>query len=241
MEESGAFWKVRQSYVTITALIIGIGSLAALVISADGGHALATVALSLAILSFVIQIILFLAQGLTTNQQMFRAEQIHVLTTTALAAIAEKAESAHETLGRVERTIGERAIVAQTSTTIAVTDSEDVDVLRQQLSFERLYGVIFGSQLGLLRTLRNADTIDRTTAEQALAQARTDSRDAQGVSDLDGWTVDTYMTFLMLNDLARPTADLPPNSNFQFTDRGRAFIDYIDRGDDSVKRTPRPF
>ena len=68
---------------------------------------LSTLALVLAVLAFVIQIIVLLAQSAASNQQLARAEELHTATARALAAIEEQAEGTRQTVS----TINERIFV----------------------------------------------------------------------------------------------------------------------------------
>jgi hypothetical protein len=103
--EPVAYWRIRQSYLSIGACVAAVGALAALIIvaSVKSVDTLSTVALSLAILSFVIQIIVFMAQVGTSNEQMLRAERLYGDTVAALARLTEKAEGTQEGLARLER------------------------------------------------------------------------------------------------------------------------------------------
>lgn len=67
---------------------------------------LASIALALAIITFIVQIIVFIAQSNATNQQLVHASELHGLTSEALALIIEKIEGTRQEMHEVrDRTI----------------------------------------------------------------------------------------------------------------------------------------
>jgi hypothetical protein len=86
--------------VALVALALAVSSIAGIVIVATvkGADALATVALSLAVLAFVIQIVVFIAQTWTSGQQALQSEQINTSTRALLAELQESARGTNRLL-----------------------------------------------------------------------------------------------------------------------------------------------
>ena len=86
--------------VAIASAIVALTSLATLVVitSVEDTGALNTVALSLAILAFVVQLIVYIVQTATANQQLLQAQQLHSATIEILAQIQEKSEGTQATV-----------------------------------------------------------------------------------------------------------------------------------------------
>ena len=96
-----ARWKSRWAFVVPAkaaatgGLIVAIAALAALalVANAEGADGLSTIALSLAILAFVVQILVFIAQAQASSQQMLQSEQLNTQTRVLLAEVQTSARS----------------------------------------------------------------------------------------------------------------------------------------------------
>lgn len=82
----------------MTCVSIAVTAVLAIVAVQNDIDFLSTLALALAVLAFVIQIIVFIAQSASGSQQVARAEELHGLTTRALAAIEEKSEGTRQTV-----------------------------------------------------------------------------------------------------------------------------------------------
>lgn len=89
------------------------------------------------------------------------------------------------------------------------------------LDFERIYRVIFGTQIELLKRLR---------ANSSLGEAKTDSifffvLNQKIYPILSSWNFELYINFLLDNDLV---SFQNQNDYYFITDKGRAFLVYIE-------------
>lgn len=75
-------------------------TLAVVVASQDTGF-LSTLALALAVIAFIVQIIVFIAQSAASTSQLTRAEELHGATLRALATIEEKTEGTRQTVNTI--------------------------------------------------------------------------------------------------------------------------------------------
>ena len=88
-------------------MAIAVTAVLAIVAVKNDVDFLSTLALALAVLAFVIQIIVFIAQSAAAGQQLARAEELHGSTLRALAAIEEKAEGTRQTVNVInDRVLG---------------------------------------------------------------------------------------------------------------------------------------
>ena len=88
----------RTLALAMTIISIALTTTLAIVTYEGGVDQLATLALALAILVFVVQIIVYIAQANSSGQQLLRAEELHGRTMEALRAIEEKAEGTRATV-----------------------------------------------------------------------------------------------------------------------------------------------
>jgi hypothetical protein len=161
-----------------------VGSLASLVVVAttNGSNALATVALALAVLSFLIQIIVFLGQSAIQGSQTMRNEQIFGATLKLLAEIQSTANTTQEALREQKEVLLPALLEKQAlqtgpppgQTTPAVPPSEPANLSYPPPIRDRPE---ITSRLDLLTTLPP----DREIAE----------RDAKLIHELSPITVDT--------------------------------------------------
>jgi hypothetical protein len=126
---------IRHGAIAFGGAALGVASLITLmiVVYVTGDDGLATIALVLAVFSFLIQMVIYVAQAVTANQQQTRAEQIRADSAIVLARIealtlsvretsASQNQSALDTLAQ----IASRA-ASQVGTEIA-EDSDDKEV-----------------------------------------------------------------------------------------------------------------
>jgi hypothetical protein len=80
---------IRHGAIAFGGAAVGVSCLLALIVVAyvTDSDALSTIALVLAVLSFLVQMIVYVAQAWTTSQQQVRAEQIHADSAIVLARI----------------------------------------------------------------------------------------------------------------------------------------------------------
>jgi hypothetical protein len=72
-----------------------------IVVRTNGTDVLATIALALAILAFVVQLIVFIVQTSATNQQMLQAQQLYGQMNTVLGQIGERTEGTQVEMRRI--------------------------------------------------------------------------------------------------------------------------------------------
>ena len=103
---------LRWKSAAIGSGIVAVCAIAALAVVASLDHAgsLATIALALAILAFVIQIMVFIAQNWTTGQQLLRSEQINASTQSLLIQVNENARGTNNLLAQQFDKVLERAL-----------------------------------------------------------------------------------------------------------------------------------
>lgn len=87
--------------VLIAAVVTAVGALVALAIvaSAHDADGLATIALALAIISFAVQLLVFVAQARATTEQRIRAEQLNRETSSLLVEVNTAAKSTQTLIG----------------------------------------------------------------------------------------------------------------------------------------------
>jgi hypothetical protein len=114
--------------VGAASLILAVTSLAALAVVAAvrGADALSTVALSLAILAFVIQIVVFIVQTAASHDQSVRSEQIYAETLRLLATIEAKAAGTEATLAQMQNRLLD-SILPKVRAQAAIAASDDLD------------------------------------------------------------------------------------------------------------------
>src|SRR5690349_7146889 len=89
-------WRV-VAFAAISVAIVAIAALA-IVASVNDASSLETIALALAVLAFVVQILVFLGQTTTQSQQSMRSEDLHSRTLGILADISATSESTTQAL-----------------------------------------------------------------------------------------------------------------------------------------------
>ncbi len=127
MAESSDAQNLRLSWraVAITSFCtsIALAAVLVLVVRENNVDYLATLALALAVVTFVAQLIVFIAQTGASTQQVARAEELHGQTTQILASIVEKAEGTRQTVNYLnERVIG--AAIAKALPSSGAADNE---------------------------------------------------------------------------------------------------------------------
>ncbi|WP_454083967.1 hypothetical protein [Georgenia sp. Marseille-Q6866] len=180
--------------------------LVALAVTVASGHAdfLSTLALALAVIAFVVQIIVFIAQTSFSAGQLLRAEEVHGSTMRALAAIEEKTEGTRQTIN----TMNDHMLAAfvEKSTPPSPTHSKhsvNTDVGR------RVADLIAGTPAVEPRTAatartRTSGTTKKRTASAGLplpdgermrnASEALASLSGQEVTDLE-WLAEDYLRF----------------------------------------------
>lgn len=109
---------------------------------------LSTLALALAVIAFIVQIVVFIGQSAASGQQLARAEELHGLTTRALATIEEKSEGTRRDVSTMnerllEAALGKvlpRAEAAGVSPASPEVAAEVVNMLRRQSASRRNVG-----------------------------------------------------------------------------------------------------
>ncbi|MEU3456730.1 hypothetical protein ABZ671_24475 [Micromonospora sp. NPDC006766] len=128
---------VSWRMVAFVCMLLAAGSTGtlAIVVPVKDVDTLSTIALALAILAFVIQIIIFVVQSWTSGQQMLQSEAINSDTRSLLTELRESAKSTNQLLANQYDKILERLLltteraVNETATTGAV----NLDELRSRL------------------------------------------------------------------------------------------------------------
>ena len=92
---------VGSILLTLTSLVLLV-----IIVSIKDVDLLSTVALGLAILAFVVQLIVYIVQTAAANQQLLQSQQLHGATLRILAEIEEKSAGTQATV----RTISERLL-----------------------------------------------------------------------------------------------------------------------------------
>jgi hypothetical protein len=106
--------------VAIAAVITAISALTALVIVATSSQALETLAIILAVVAFVSQLIIFIFQTIAASQQVRQAASLHADLTALVAQIAERTQGTQATVS----TINERLLEAAIGKAIPSTPNE---------------------------------------------------------------------------------------------------------------------
>jgi hypothetical protein len=91
----------RSVAVGASCVAIALAAVLAVVTVKNDIDFLSALALALAVIAFVVQIIVFIAQTTASGQQLARAEELHGATIRALAAIEEKAEGTRQTVNTI--------------------------------------------------------------------------------------------------------------------------------------------
>lgn len=130
----------RQSHFTVSARTVAMGSTIvaltclttlAVVTSLEGGKGLETVALALAILAFVVQLIVFIVQGATASQQLLRNEELYGRMQDVLGRIHEKAAGTQAAVSRIEDRIFDSVAKAVPQATGAGVDPSSPEFVEQ--------------------------------------------------------------------------------------------------------------
>ena len=126
--------------VALAAVAFGIVAVAALVVVASLRHTetLATVALSLAVLAFLVQIIIFLGQTSTQTAQVTRSEDIYGRTLELLADIRESSRHTQEAV-KEQREFLLPALLAKLDLQRPPADAAPVDYTRAADDAEAFY------------------------------------------------------------------------------------------------------
>jgi hypothetical protein len=114
-----ASWRVPKGVVASVATVVAVVSVAALAVVASLKNAdlLATVALTLALLSFVLQILIFIVQTSATNSQLVQSQHIYGETSALLSRIQAQVEGARSTVDRMSDRLLEAALGKATAET----------------------------------------------------------------------------------------------------------------------------
>lgn len=98
-------FSVSWRIVAVTSLCVNLALLVVLAVVASSNSVdfLSTLALALAVIAFVVQIIVFIAQSASAGAQVARAEELHGATQRILAAIEEKAEGTRRTVDTINK------------------------------------------------------------------------------------------------------------------------------------------
>lgn len=127
--------------LSVTMAIIAIAALATTVVVASVRNAdtLSVVALALAIIAFVVQIILYIVQQAAASSQGDRAADIYAQTARALASIEEKAEGTKQALGQMNDRLLTAALTKATAEAAASTSGpfENPEVIEQVVTRAR--------------------------------------------------------------------------------------------------------
>ncbi|MDQ5822320.1 MAG: hypothetical protein M3540_12845 [Actinomycetota bacterium] len=137
--------------------------------------------------------------------------------------VVDEAELLTEKVEEYERLLGEQHLAAQ---------EERARLLRQlaaaQLGrdFERIYRVIYGSQIAALRSLNaTEDGVPQIALEAHLNQSKATWTTMPFIQSL---TFEQWMGFLLRNGLAIHPE--PPNGPYKITSKGSGFLGYIEAG-----------
>ncbi|MGW2146646.1 hypothetical protein ACWCOT_20230 [Nonomuraea bangladeshensis] len=149
-------WKT----VAVTSAVIALTSLcvAAVVSSTNNADALSVVALGLAVLAFIIQIIVYIVQAQAASQQQLQAQEVYGSTLKALAAIEEKTEGTRQTV----TTINERMLEAFLGK--AIPQAQDAGLSPTSPDFYRIVAERVSEYLQLNREVASDRRQTRTEA-----------------------------------------------------------------------------
>jgi hypothetical protein len=111
-ESRDTYWRISHRVTTLVAVAVAAVSTAALAVVASqhGASALATVVLALALMSFVIQILVFLLQLAESNRQAVRDQELYGRMLGVLAQIEEHTAGTQEVLSGHFATVLEAAL-----------------------------------------------------------------------------------------------------------------------------------
>lgn len=122
--------QIKWRTVAVSSLIV-VGALAvllAVVASIRDVDVLSTIALGLAVIAFVVQIVVYIAQADSASRQQIQAAEINSRTIAALSTIEEKAEGTRSTVDRLHDRLLEAALrkaVPEAVATEATPGSEE--------------------------------------------------------------------------------------------------------------------
>jgi hypothetical protein len=104
-DSNNANFIVSAKAVAIGAVTVAIAALAGLAVVATIKNAdtLAVVALAVAIVTFVVQILVYIVQAAASSQQELRAQELHGRTTSTLSKIEEKAEGTRREVSTIRK------------------------------------------------------------------------------------------------------------------------------------------
>jgi DNA anti-recombination protein RmuC len=121
--------------VAVGSLLLNIGAIGtvAAVATINGSDALSTVALALAIIAFICQLIIFTVQTWQSGEQLKQAERLNSATTSLLAEARTRLEGTHQMVtSQYQELLHLTALKAATETTkIAAEDGENRSSGRQ--------------------------------------------------------------------------------------------------------------
>ncbi|MFL5914158.1 MAG: hypothetical protein ACJ752_00765 [Gaiellaceae bacterium] len=116
--------------------VLLIASLTTLALAVDGKDALATTALGLAIVAFVVQLLVFIVQGVAANDQMVQSQELYGKMLEALAQIGERTAHTERVVERLDERVVGSALgkgYAQTSQDLDPNDPEFVGALARNV------------------------------------------------------------------------------------------------------------
>jgi len=159
--------EIRWSAIAIVASLLSLASVGTLVIIGTIQHVdvLSTVALSLAILSFIIQIGLFVADTWQRGQSELRAGIVNSETKSLLSEMKESARATNNLVNRQFDTVLKH-LIETTERTVGSYKGQDREQLRRRLDAE-LRAVVSGSAGALQRQPAISPEDTKTLSEYA--------------------------------------------------------------------------
>ena len=128
-------WRVL-AFASLIVAVVAVTT-ATIVLGLNDVDALASIALSLAILSFVIQLILFVLQANTSNQQLLQSQQLNSETQKLLEEVRVRATSTQDLLSGQFNTLLEHALggVADKAEAKTGIDASDLQAIMREAVF----------------------------------------------------------------------------------------------------------
>lgn len=164
-----AYVRISWSWLAITSITMMLVALGTLVLVATmkDVDALSTIALALAVLSFVIQIGLFVADAWQRSQTETRASQVNIETKSLLSEMKETSRATNELVNRQFDTVL-RSLIEATERTVGTAKGLDPD-LRDKLDRE-LRAVVSGAPKPTTPELSAADQAVLADYERPLSE-----------------------------------------------------------------------
>ncbi len=107
-----ADWRIAPGSVAVASIVVALASLAALAVvaSVKSADTLATVALGLAVIAFVVQLIVFIVQSQVASQQDLRAQEVYGSMMGVLAELRERTQGTQTAITSINERLLEHVL-----------------------------------------------------------------------------------------------------------------------------------